>query len=237
MTTLRNILTIVIIGLSFPLYGQVSSNDTVFIERDSILGTAQSIYFDSNRNSKFYNGINYWEFHHYDTVSYKYSTDYFKENSLILTKRTPVIHLTKWVILKQYKGEYYLYKPCDFLFHFKISINDTTFIDWTGEGPVANKIIEQKKINNTTYKFRLTGINNKDRELKIHIIDSSRGIAVFEEINNGADKNQYLMISADKIRTVPLIVNNCETYKQVELRFESDPQYEIPIITPEIIDK
>jgi hypothetical protein len=236
MTTLRNILAIVIIGLTFPLFGQVNSNDTVFIEKDSLLGTAQSIYFDCNRNSKFYDRISNFEFSLYESVIYKYSTDYFKENKLTLTKREPIIPLAKWVILKQYKGKYYAYHPCDFLFHFKVSINDTTYIEWTGEGPVANKIIEQKKINNNTYKFKLTGIYDKDRVLKIHIIDSKRGIAIFEEIYGGSE-NRYLMICADKIKTVPIIVNNCETYKQVELFFDSDPKFEIPIITPEIIDK
>ena len=48
--------------------------------------------------------------------------------------------------------------------------------------------------------------------------------AIFEEIKNGADKNYYLMISADKIKSVPLIVNNCETQKQLELQFE-EPNY------------
>ena len=237
MGILRKILTIIILGLTFPLYGQERSNDTVFIERDSLRGTAQSIYFDSNKNSKFYDKINNWEFDKYDTANYKYSTDYLKENNPILAKSKPVIPLTKWVILKQYKGKYYAYHPCDFLFHFKVSINDTTYIEWTGEGPVANKIIEQRKINNNTYEFKLTGVYDKDRVVIIHIIDSNRGIAIFEEINKGADKKRYFMISADKIKTVPIIVNNCETYKQVELRFDSDPQFEIPIIIPEIIDK
>lgn len=45
------------------------------------------------------------------------------------------------------------------------------------------------------------------------------------------------MISADKIKTVPIIVNNCEKSKQVELRFDSDPPLEILIITPETIEK
>jgi len=229
MKTLRNILTIIIIGLTFPLYGQENSNDTVFIQKDSLLGTAQSIYFDSNRNSKFYDRINYWEFNQYDTASYKYSTDYFKENNLILTKRTPIIPITKWVKLKQYKGKYYVYRPCDGLFHFKASINDTTYIDWTGEGPDANKIIKQKKINNKIYKFKLTSIYNKDRVIKIHIIDRNKGIAVFTEKNRGAKRKRYLMIASDKIKSVPIIVNNCETYKQVELRFDTEP-IELPII-------
>jgi len=234
MTTLRNILIIVIIGLTFPLYGQVNFNDTVFIERDSLLGTAQSIYFDSNRNSKFYDIINNWEFSGHDSVSYKNSTDYFMKNNQRLTKRTPIIPITKWVILRQYKGEYYVYCPCDFLFHHMTSINDTTYVDWTGEGPFANKIIKQKKINNYTYKFKLTGIYYNDRVLKIRIIDYDKGIAVFKE-KRGADKRRYLMIASDKIKSVPIIVNSCIA-KQGELYFDTDPKIEIPIIIPEIIE-
>lgn len=224
MKTFRNIFTTVIVGLTFPLYGQVNSVDTVFIQKHSLLGSAQSIYFDNNRNSKFYDNINYWNFSQFDNESYKYSTDYLKENKQLLTKKTPVIPLSKWVTLKQYKGNFYAYHPCDFYTHFRASINDTTYIDWWGEGPTANKILEQKKINDNTYEFKLSGIYDKNRKLLIHFIDRNKGIAIFEEINNGADKNYYLMISADKIKSVPLIVNNCETQKQLELQFE-EPNY------------
>jgi hypothetical protein len=224
MKKLRNILTIVIIGFAFPLFGQTNLNDTIFIQKDSVLGTAQSIYFDNNRNSKFYDKINYWNFLQFDNESFKYSTDYLKENKQILIKKKPEIPMTKWVTLKQYKGNFYAYHPCDFYTHFRASINDTTYIDWTGEGPVANRILNQKKINDNTYEFKLTGIYDKDRTLVIHIIDRNNGIAVFEETNSGNDKKYYLMISADKIKSVPLIVNNCETQKQLELQFE-EPDY------------
>ena len=222
MKKLRNILTIVIIGLTVPAFGQV---DTVFIQKDSLSGTAQSIFFDNNRNSSFYDKINYWDFRLFDDESYKESMDFLKENNLTLTKKTPVIPQTKWVTLKLYKGMFYAYHPCDFYTHYRISINDTTFIDWTGEGPLANKIIDQNKIDDKTYEFNLTGIGKKDRELIIHIINSEKGIAVFEETNRATNQSHYyLMIASDKIRNVPLIVNNCETYKQLELCFD-EPNY------------
>jgi hypothetical protein len=146
--------------------------------------------------------------------------DYLRENNLTLIKKTPVIPQTKWVKLIQYKGTFYAYSPCDLYSHYKISINDTTFLDWTGEGPDANKIINQKKIDDKTYEFQLTGIGKKNRKLIIHIIDNKNGIAVFEETSyNLNERYYYLMIAADKIKTVPLIVNNCETYKQNELCF------------------
>ncbi len=222
MALLKNILTIIIICSTFSAFGQ---SDTVFIEKDSLLGTAQSIFFENNPNSNFYDKINYWGFMMFDEQSYKYSLDFLKENQLTLTKKAPVIPQTKWITLKQYKGSFYVYHPCDFISHYRISINDTSFIDWTGEGPVANSIITQKGIDDNTYEFQLTGIANKDRKLIIHIIDSKRGIAVFEEKNDKADVSYfYLMIASDKIRNVPLIVNNCTTYKQSELCFDK-PNY------------
>jgi hypothetical protein len=67
----------------------------------------------------------------------------------------------------------------------------------------------------------LSGIAKKNRKLIIHIIDNKKGIAVFEETSyNSNERYYYLMIAADKIKTVPLIVNNCETYKQNELCFD-----------------
>ena len=207
------------IGLSIPASGQV---DTIFIQKDSLLGTAQSIFFENNPNSKFYDYINYWSFlKTYDDESYKYTLDYLRENNLTLIKKTPVIPQTKWVKLIQYKGTFYAYSPCDFYSHYKISINDTTFLDWTGEGPEANKIINQKKIDDKTYEFQLSGIAKKNRKLIIHIIDNKKGIAVFEETSdNSNERYYYLMVASDKIKTVPLIVNNCETYKQNELCFD-----------------
>lgn len=222
MTILRNILTLIIIGLTFPAFGQ---SDTIFIKKDSLLGPAQSIFFNNNPNSEFYDKINYWDFLTFDNESYKNSIAFLKEKKLTLTKKTPIISQTKWVTLKQYKGTFYAYHPCDFYSHYRVSVNDTTFIDWTGEGPEANKIITQNKIDDNTYEFQLMGIANRDRKLIIHIIDSKKGIAVFEETNNKAGESYfYLMIASDKIKTVPLIVNNCETFKQIELRFE-EPNY------------
>lgn len=220
ITKPRTVLSILTIGAAFQLFGQSIQKDSTFIHKDTINGKLQSIFIDNNKDSEFYNKISHFNFGKFDNDNYKYSTDYLKKNKLALVKTKPTISWTNWVALKQYKGSFYAYHPCDFLFHFKQSINDTTFIDWTGEGPIANKIIEQKKIDNKTYEIRLTGIHDQDRKIIIHIIDRKKGIAVFEQTTNGADKLYYLMIAADKIKNVPIIVNHCPTQKQSELEFD-----------------
>lgn len=234
MKTIQNTFTILIFLLTSPLFGQMNIVDTVFIQKDSVLGTAQSIYFDYNRNSKFYDQLNYWTFDKFDTLTYLHSLDYLKEKNFNLNKSTPVISTQKWVSLYKYKGKYYVYKPCDFLFHYKVSINDTTYIEWTGEGPVANKIIEQKKLNSSTYQFKLASYFNEDLILTIHFIYRKEGIAVFKQANNSNQKEsfQFLMIAADKIKSVPIIVNNCEFQKEGEFNFD-DKLPCIPIIIDE----
>ena len=152
--------------------------------------------------------------------------DNLKENKILLTKKTVKEIPQKWIILKQYKGNFYTYKPSDFLSHFKICITDTAFIEYTGEGPVANNFFDLIKVNDSTFKLKVAGINSKDRDFIIHIIDKKNGIAVFEQISNVNEKIFYLMISANKIRNLPIIVNYCETQKQSEFHFNK-PDFEI----------
>lgn len=201
-------------------------NDTVFLYRDEIEGTSQAVFFDENRNSAFYDDIKLVESDLTDSESYQFSINYLKENKLKLVKKKPIIPYTKWSVLKQNKGEFYAYKVCDNYHAYRISINDSTYIDWTGEGPDANQIVAQKKIDDNTYEYQLNGVMYNERTMRIHIIDNEKGIAVFEYVSNEFnDNNFFLMIASDKVRTVPIIVNNCKTSKQREVEFEV-PDYQ-----------
>jgi flagellar assembly factor FliW len=192
-------------------------SDTVFIFKDSVKGFSQSIFFEENKNSKYYDAITSFEFDLNDTESYKNSLEFLNDKKIKLKKQKTILPYTKWINLKQYKGEFYAYHPCDFYSFYKISISDTTYIDWTGEGPIANKIMFQKKVNDSTFEMKTYGVNALEKKITIRIIDKERGIAVFEEIENVEFKNTYFMIMADKIKMVPFIVNNCDIYKQREL--------------------
>lgn len=225
MRALRYIQTMILILIGFQLFGQSIMTDTIFFHQDSVLGSRQSIFIDYDKNNKFYDRISIFSFGRFDNQSYDYSTKYLNDNDLKLTKRIINEPATKWIPLEQYKGEFYVYHPCDFLFHYRVSINDTTFIDWTGEGPVANKIVDYNRIDNKTFEFVLSGIYNQNCKLIIHIIDSKNGIAVFEKVLADRENVRYLMIDADKIRNVPIIVNNCEFEKQSELQFD-EPDYD-----------
>ncbi len=207
------------------LFGQHAKLDTVFILKDSLKGVSQSIFFETNKNSKFYENITSFEFGMFDKESYGNSLDYLKKNKIKLKKQKAIIPSNKWVTLKRYNGQFCIYYPCDFYSYFQVSINDTTYIDWTGEGAVASKIKSQSKLNDTSFEIKVTGIYEQDRTITINIIDKTRGIAVFTETTVQNGKNHFLMIMADKIKAVPFIVNNCETSKQSELKFE-EPNFD-----------
>ena len=114
------------------------------------------------------------------------------------------------------------------IFILQVSINDIAYLEMTGEGPVANKILKQRKINNATFEIKTTGMYQQNRTIKIYIINQEKGIAVFEENTNDGSQNRYLMIAVEKIKSIPLIVNRCEINKQPELKFEK-PDFDLLI--------
>jgi hypothetical protein len=202
--------------ISKKLIGQQLEDDTLFLLKNG----DHTIFVDNSIKSKFYNEISDFKFEKFEKNSYAYSLAYLKENNLKLTKKNISDLPKKWIILKYYKNNFYTYCPSDFYSHFKVSISDTAFIDYGGEGPMANKILSYKKIDNKTFSFVLTGVERPKRNLTIHIIDNQKGIAIFEEIFDNKNKLYYLMIDATKIKQFPIIVNYCKNQKQMEFDFD-----------------
>ncbi|WP_445721934.1 hypothetical protein [Flavobacterium sp.] len=192
-----------------------------FIKKDSILGIKQSIFIDFDKESVYYDEIKKFGFSDTNSQEYEYSLQYLKENNQNIKTSQPILPWQKWVKLHQYKNEFYVYHPCDFISHYGITINDSLFIEYTAEGPVANKVIQQHQINDTTFELKLTGIYNVKRTLTVYIIDKVKGIAIFKETISNGETYYYFMIATEKMNSVPIIVNNCEMNKQIELTFDS----------------
>ena len=207
------------------VFGQVKKMDTTFIFNQNLSISNNTIFIEKNKYSSFYKNITSFNFREFENESYAYSLNYLKANKIKLVKHKPILPSTNWIPLKLYKGNLYAYCPCDFYTFYKVSINDTTYIDWTGEGPIANKIKTQNKINQTTFKLKVNGINQQHKTIIINIIDKKNGIAIFTETTKQNGKNYFLMIMAKNIKIVPLIVNNCINKKQPELIFD-EPNFE-----------
>lgn len=210
---------LVFVSLLITVHSFGQAPDTVFLLKENKGGVFHAIFIDSNKQSRYYSEISNFAFDDFDHDSYDNSLRYLKNNGIRLM-RQPVKGISKqWVVIKQYKNNFYAYRPSDFMYHYKISITDTSFVDYTGEGPTASKIVSFSKVDDATYKFRLTGLNAKERDLTIYIIDKQKGIALFCEANYS-----YLMIPVQNVRDIPIIVNYCATQKQVEFQFDM-PDY------------
>ena len=220
MRNIQQILTVLICVITQSAFGQIKKSEITYIWKDSIKGFSQSIFFETDKDSNFYDNITSFKFGLFDKESYESSLDYLKDNKIELSKKRNILPSTKWITLKQYQGKFYAYCPCDFYTYYKVSVNDTTYVDWTGEGPIANKINNQKKVDDTTFEINVTGVFEQNRNITINIIDNEKGIAVFVETKKDNSIEYYLMIMSEKIKSVPLIVNYCESEKQMELEFE-----------------
>lgn len=219
--TLRRILFFLLaLGVSHALAANTLPKNAVFLSKDTVDGTVVGIYIEPNRNSRQYQKLTIFELNGFDSLSYQNSLDQLREKGVRLGRIRNLLPWRQWVNLERYQGEYYAYKPCDFLVHYQWSINDTTLIDWYGEGPFACKVLWQKKLDAKTYQIRYTGELHRSAELTIRLVDPAKGVAIFRKVSNPGDTSYRLMIAADKIRSVPLMVNHCPTGKRNEFSFD-----------------
>ncbi|WCM42082.1 hypothetical protein MG290_14300 [Flavobacterium sp. CBA20B-1] len=205
--------------------GQSRKEDTLFLKKDTDYGSLQSVFIEKNKNSVFYNYILDFEFDEFDKQHFQWSLDYLMKNKISLTKQKNILPSNKWIQIKFLNNDFYAYHPCDFFTFFQASITDSTYLEITGEGPVANKILSQRKISNATFEIKTTGMYQQNRTIKIYLINQDKGIAVFEEHLNDGSQFRYLMAESNKIKKLPFIVNRCDNYKQEEFEFE-EPDFE-----------
>ena len=121
--------------------------DTIFIEKEYNKDDKYAVFIAPSKNSEYYDYISDYSFGKFDHQSYKESLDYLKRKKLELSKVSINDFPKNWILLHQYKGKYYVYSPNDYYFHYKIKITNNSYIDFSGEGPSANKILDFKKID------------------------------------------------------------------------------------------
>ncbi|MDR2915761.1 MAG: hypothetical protein LBV74_13155 [Tannerella sp.] len=207
-------------------------NDTLFIKKDSLY----SIFIDTTGNPVYYEKLADFSMDGYEKDSYEETLKQLKAKNGELTAWEPDEFPRKWRDLYLYNGEYYIYYPCDFCGNYRICVTDTTFIDYMCDGAVANKIQEYKKLDDSTFYFRITSpVNTNDRLLTIHLIDAARGIAVFQTDLFSGESVYNLMVDVEKLRKFPVIVNKCDQWKVLEMNFP-EPDFE-QLIKDMITDK
>lgn len=174
------------------------AKDTIFLKKDKF----QKIFIDKNKNSEYYKLIA-------DFTGFNISKD-----SLKIKQQS--LHI-KWMQIYNYKGGYYLYSPCDQINDLKYVINNNE-IQVKSSEIITYKIVSLKKRKQSIYIKYQQPNSNKQIFLTIKPISEEKGIYKFITSNDN-EKNEKIMLLADRYKNYNLIVNECTNNKSIELDF------------------
>lgn len=183
--------------------------DTLYRSPKGIKGQYNTIHIDRNPSPKFYKAIGNLDISKEDSTKYLQSLGFLKFANTYNGKNVVADLPQKWVSLEMYRDSFYLYyMPCYLRQQGAISFSDSVFIYHTQHYPILQSINELSRIDSSTFQFQLLSVNKNSSLLTIHIIDTLKGIAIFEEHYFG-NVSYYPMIDANKLQAVPMIVNFC----------------------------
>ncbi len=194
------------------------NNDTIFIVRELTKDMYHAIYIEKQKNTQRFKWLTNFSFDNNDSEGYKYGKEYQKEKHPKAYKtKVNTFYLPKnWVPLHQYENQFYTYAPSDWGNTGQRILNDLEFIQMYMDGPNPNPIESTKKINSHHFEFTLFNENI----LRVYLYDSKRQIYIFE-IDGGSYGSDYRFYTpATNAGKFDMIVNYCETQKQMEYRFE-----------------
>lgn len=217
---MRHLLTI--LALTICLIAKTQVRDTIFLKRilaDTPYHFYNAIYIDIPYRLQNRKPVTNFNFNNFD------STTYFEELKNLKTLNK-INNLTpdfpkKWILLYKYKDDYYTYVPSEAGENYKFEITDSTTIDYTMEGPEPSKINKLTRLTPT--KIIINRVNRwQGNKVKINIIDTAKGIAVFtfSPTNYIKSEHKLLMVSVDKAGKFKTIINFCETDKVAEFNFD-----------------
>lgn len=208
------------------VYSQPDLKDTIFLLRENYPDYYRVVFIDTHSNSDYYNIIETNRYNRLDSSAYFDTINFFKkvdpENSQNISPEIP----RDWRTLKKYQGNFYLYAPGEWGNNYWVHLGNNILFEWTfNDGSWPLNITSIKAINKNLYQVALSDIYTGSRILNIHLIDSKRLVAVFEDTSIKGEDRFTLMVAASSIRNYPIIVNYCKNQKCFE-EFEFDkPDY------------
>lgn len=214
---IKILLSFVLISFGIDLYSQ---KDTTFILRNT--GEYYHAIFIDKANSEYYNTIINRTNNDVDSLDFQENIQEFrKKYPQGFTKHDLGDFERNWVPIYLYKGKYYVYAPSEWGFNNWVSITDSFLIEYSFDDcadPAVIKSIAKKNDNNLSLDIEKSC--TQGTSINITVIDPKNQIAIFEYPDYKESLRYRLMVSANKVRNFPIIVNYCEVQKQYELEFD-----------------
>ncbi|MBX9733078.1 MAG: hypothetical protein K2X37_03370 [Chitinophagaceae bacterium] len=199
-------------------------SDTLFIVKNITKEDAHFVFWETNKDSKFYKIVPDSKMNRFERDTYLESLNQLRSNKTVFKKFNLKGLAKEWIILQVYQGKICLYSPNDYYSHFMLQFTDSTMIYRSGEGPKAMPISQIQQVNPHHYEFIIKDRINK---VEVNLVDKEKGIAVFTFnqtiVSNGHTETRIwhsFMIDKAKMRKVPFIVNYSLNSKAFELDFD-----------------
>jgi hypothetical protein len=218
----KHLYFIIVLLCNLKTSAQQVNADTNFILRETNGRNYHAIFIDTNKQSTFYEHVLNFCFDDYDSASYDVSINYIVNEQKIKLKRSKIASSLprNWSFLHNYKNKLYLYAPSDWGNNSRLIITDSTFVEYSMDGPTATAIKNFKAINKNSFEFLLFDANNKTNKVTLHMLDWANQIAVLYN-HSSEEKYRYeLIVGAAKAKSFPIIVNYSRYNKQREFVFD-----------------
>ncbi|MDP1764843.1 MAG: hypothetical protein Q8L07_13250 [Sediminibacterium sp.] len=201
----------------------MATKDTSFLAKEFLNGAYHVVFIDHNRQSAFYKQIQ--NLIPLDTVLYnKTLNELYSGGSKPNTKFQSIGIDRDWYSLHQYKGKYFAYAPSEPYYNIWLRITDSTvLLNYFNDG-VLPAIIKNSKWENNNLVIETISKYETDTIIKIHVINSAKGIAILEFPKRPNESKYSLIVSSRRIRNFPIIVNYCAEQRAAEWKFD-DPNF------------
>ncbi len=198
-----------------------ASRDSILFENDF-----GSIYYSKDTSSKVYN---YFQ-PNTDSLILKSYCDSLR-NLIFLNGKMKIDHFNNelvnstWTDLHQFNGSFCLYSPSDWMAYEPIHLTDSS-IQFASSDPSVEVIIDFKKNNSTSFSFVTLNIYLEKKSVCINIIDSIKGISIWEwrDLKNNLISKEYKVLTKN-VKLFPIIIEDCGNQKCV---FENQNYFEKP---------
>lgn len=214
-------------SMAYPFKPSQVKKDTGFlyrVQRDTPYPFYHAIYIEKNRQSNYYKLLQDFRFSKDEQQNYR---EAMKQNSSHITRKHKSGLPEKWVPLYLYKGRYYVYAPSEWGGLCRRMLNDSTLIFWFMDGPMPYFLRSVIKTGENRYtvlsRDYIIGQEGflRPEVLNIYIIDPKNKIAVWEYKSRKEKNWQYeLVVPRENIPRFDMIVNYCNTDKQMEFDFD-----------------
>jgi hypothetical protein len=203
---------------STTIFSQKKIKDTVFFSNE----LHQKVYVEPDKYSTKYKTLVDFQIGDYWGESYFEQLKQFEAEAFSFRRFSLGKFPRQWVTIKLYQSKPYAYYPCDFINYSAIVFTDSTLLQFSGEPPQVEPLLDFKKIDEKTYQAVTT-----QRIIKFHFITINGEKVVLLESQYDVAEQEFaaplyqLMIQAKSITDIPMIVNDCIGMKQMEFIFDN----------------